>query len=320
MSPLFDLIPLTLVKAVPLLLASFGGLLSELSGVINFGLEGMMLAGAFAAVLGTWATGSPWTGLFCGIGAGAFAGMIHAVASLKLRANQIVSSIGVNLLASGLTGLLLNQIFHVYGTSPGVKGLPDLGKLLPATGPLSIVRGLCEGVPVLVPVSLVIGIALIGFLRWTVPGLRLRACGESPEGAAAAGLMVTRIRFLAVCVGGALAGMGGAFLSIGELSQFVENMTQGRGYLAIAAVILGRWRPVGVLLAVLFFGFAEALSEWLAVRWSDLPNQIFLVLPYLCCFSILAFYTGKRRPPSALGAYRIVLRDGDIRTFGLKNR
>ena len=301
MFDLIHLISLTLGKAAPLLLASFGGLLSELSGVINFGLEGMMLAGSFAAVLGSWATGSAWVGLLCGTGAGAFVGMVHATVSLKFRANQIVSAIGVNLLASGLTGLLLNQIFHVYGTSPGVEGLPDLGMLLPATGPLATVRGLCEGISILAPVSVVIAIALIGFLKWTIPGLRLRACGESPEAAAAVGLMVTRIRFLAVCAGGSLAGMGGAFLSIGVLSQFVENMTQGRGYLAVAAVILGRWRPVGVLLAVLFFGFAEALSEWFAVRWSELPNQIFLVLPYLCCFAILAFYTGRRRPPSALG-------------------
>jgi len=211
-----------------------------------------------------------------------------------------VSAIGVNLLAAGLTGLLLNQVFHVYGTSPGVEALPDFARLLPADAPPFILRGL-EGISILVPVSLIIVIALIPFIKWTVPGLRLRACGENPEGAAAAGIMVIRIRFLAVCAGGALAGMGGAFLSIGELSQFVENMTQGRGYLAIAAVILGRWRPVGVVLAVLFFGFSEAFSEWLAVRWSVLPNQLFLGLPYLACFSILAFYLGKRRPPTALG-------------------
>jgi simple sugar transport system permease protein len=113
--------------------------------------------------------------------------------------------------------------------------------------------------------------------------------------------MVSHIQFFAVCAGGALAGMAGAFLSIGVLSQFVENMTQGRGYLAVAAVILGRWRPLGVMLAVLFFGFAEALSEWLAVRWSALPNQLFLVLPYVACFAILVFYSGRRSPPSALG-------------------
>jgi simple sugar transport system permease protein len=301
MSQVLNLIALTLVKASPLLLAAFGGLLSELSGVINFALEGMMLSGAFAAVLGTWATGSSWIGLFCAIFSGAFIGAVHAGASLKFRANQIVSAIAVNLLAAGLTGFFLNEIFHVYGTSPGVQSLPSLGSILPKACACSTLRRLAEGVSVLVPAAIAIGIALAAALRWTVPGLRLRACGENPDGAKAAGLMVSHIQFLAVCAGGALAGMAGAFLSIGVLSQFIENMTQGRGYLAVAAVILGRWRPVGVMLAVLFFGFTEAFSEWLAVRWSTLPNQIFLVLPYVACLSILVFYSGRRGPPSALG-------------------
>lgn len=301
MSSLFHLIPLTLGKATPLLLASFGGLLSELSGVINFGLEGMMLSGAFAAVMGSWATGSAWAGLFFGICAGVFMAIIHALACVKLRANQIVSAIGVNLLASGLTGLLLNQVFHVYGTSPGVETLPNLGGIFHASGSTSFIGALLEEISVLVPISLFVVIMAISLIKRTVPGLRLRACGENPDAAAAAGLMVPRIRFFAICAGGALAGMGGASLSIGELSQFVENMTQGRGYLAVAAVILGRWRPRGVMFTVLFFGFADAFSEWLAVRWPALPNQIFLGLPYLACFLIMAFYSGKHRPPSALG-------------------
>jgi len=301
MSQFLNLIALTLVKASPLLLAAFGGLLSELSGVINFALEGMMLSGAFAAVLGTWITGSHWIGLLCAVFSGVFTGAVHAGASLKLRANQIVSAIAVNLLAAGLTGFLLNQVFHVYGTSPGVEALPNLGFMLPQTGVSDDLRRLAQGVSVLVPVTLAIGMAVAAFLRWTVPGLRLRACGENPEAARAAGLRVTRIQFLAVCAGGALAGMGGAFLSIGELSQFVENMTQGRGYLAVAAVILGRWRPAGVLAAVLFFGCGEAVSEWFAVRWAALPNEVFLAMPYVACFGVLALYTGRRRPPSALG-------------------
>lgn len=297
----FDLVPLTLMKATPLLLAAFGGLISELSGVINFALEGMMLSGAFAAVLGTWITGSPWTGLLCGISAGALAGCLHVTASIKLRANMIVSAIAVNLLAGGVTGLLLNQVFGVYGTSPGVSRLPELTMFLPASTASSPIFHTLEGISVIIPIAPALALASTALLRWSVIGLRLKACGENPEGAAAAGLMVTRIRFFTVCAGGALAGMGGAFLSIGDLSQFVENMTQGRGYLAVAAVILGRWRPVGVILAVLLFGFSEALSEWLAVRWSTLPNQLFLVLPYLACFATLAFYRGKRKPPSALG-------------------
>lgn len=301
MPQILNLIVLTLVKASPLLLAAFGGLISELGGVINFALEGMMLSGAFAAVLGAWLTGSAWFGLLCAILSGALVGVVHASASLHFRANQIVSAIAINLLAAGLTGFLLNQVFQVYGTSPEVPALPTLAAVLPQAGAGSALRRLAEGTSVLVPVSLLIVIALIAFIKWTVPGLRLRACGENPEGAAAAGLMVVRIRFLAVCAAGMLAGMGGAFLSIGELSRFVENMTQGRGYLAVAAVILGRWRPAGVMLAVLFFGFSEALSEWLAVRWSGLPSQLFLVLPYVACFLVLVLYRGKHNPPSALG-------------------
>lgn len=301
MFQLLNLAALTLVKASPLLLAAFGGLISELSGVINFALEGMMLSGAFGAVLGAWATGSAWVGLSCGIFAGILIAAIHAAASIKFRANQIVSAIAVNLLAAGLTGFLLNQIFHVYGTSPGVRALPSLGSILPEAGVSVSIRRLAEGISVLVPAALTIAAAAAAFLRWTVPGVRLQACGENPEAAKAAGIKASRVQFLALCAGGALAGMGGAFLSIGELSQFVENMTQGRGYLAVAAVILGRWRPTGVLLVVLFFGFGEAVSEWLAVRWTVLPNEVFLVMPYVACFAVLALYTGRRRPPSALG-------------------
>jgi simple sugar transport system permease protein len=301
MSGFFHLALLTLAKTAPLLMAAFGGLLSELSGVINFGLEGMMLSGAFGAVVGSWATGSCWCGLFCGACAGVFAASLHATASLKLRANQILSSIAVNLLAAGLTGFLLNQVFHVYGTSPAVEALPDLGSMLPAGSAFRGLRGFFEGISIAVPAALVIGAAAAVFLKWTVPGLRLRACGESIKAAASAGLSVRRIQFAAVCAGGALAGMGGAFLSIGELSQFVENMTQGRGYLGVAAVILGRWRPSGVYLAALLFGFGEALSEWLAVRRPDLPNQLFLVLPYVISFAVLVLYVGRLRPPTALG-------------------
>ncbi len=299
MSALIDLTSLTVGKAAPLLLAAFGGLVCELGGLINFALEGMMLCGAFAAVLGTWATGSPWLGLLFGITAGIIASAMHATASLKLGANQIVSSIAVNLLAAGLTGLLLNQIFGVYGTSPTVAKLPEISTLLHRN--MTSPGGIFEGISILVPVAFALAGVVIAFLRWTVAGLRLKACGESPEAAAAAGLPVFRIRFLAACAGGALAGMAGAYLSIGDLSQFVENMTQGRGYLAIAAVILGRWRPAGVLAAVLFFGFCDAASEWLSVRWTALPEQLFFALPYAACFAILAFHSGKRRPPSALG-------------------
>lgn len=278
------LLPLSLSKATPLLLAGMGGLISELSGVINFALEGMMLMGAFGAVWVSFATGSPWWGLLGGAAGGISIGLLHAIACLWFRTNQIISSIALNLLATGLTGMLLNQVFDIYGTSPTVKGLPDM-----------------MGVPILTAFAFCLFVGLACLLRWSIVGLRIRACGENPVAAHAAGLSVTRIRAFAILAGSALAGLAGAYLSIGELSQFVENMTHGRGYLAIAAIILGRWTPDGLFLASLLFGLSEACSEWLAVRWPDLPQQAFLAFPYIVCFAVLMFRLGRRSPPSALG-------------------
>jgi general nucleoside transport system permease protein len=294
---------LVLSKATPLLLASLGGLISELSGVINFALEGMMLAGAFGAMWATFAFQSPWAGLVGGMVGGVIIAVCHGAASLKLRANQIVSAIALNLFAAGATGMLLNQVFGVYGTSPTVKRLPDLEQFFSTVIPQQI-GGLAPfwgRLSVLVPVALILGLAVLGAFRWTPWGLRLRACGENPTAAAAAGIAVVPTRFLAVCASGVLAGLGGAYLAIGELSQFVEGITQGRGYLAIAALILGRWRPLGVLWAALFFGLSQAASEWLAVQWSTLPSQVFLALPYGICLAILIVQFGRRQPPSALG-------------------
>ena len=300
---LIHLVVLMLGKATPLWLACLGGLLSELSGVINFALEGMMLMGAFGAVWMTFWSGSPWVGLLGGALGGFFIGVLHGFICLKMRVNQIVSSIGLNLLAAGISGTLLNQVFDVYGTSPSVKRLPSIGHLmtwLGGEGTLGV-SSLIQGISMLAPVTLVFVFAAVWMFRESVWGLRIRACGENPDAARAAGLSVATIRFCAASAGGALAGLGGAYLSIGELSQFVEQMTHGRGYLAIAAVILGRWKPSKVLLAALLFGFCEALSEWLSVRWTALPQQAFLSLPYVICLSVLLFQIGPKRPPSALG-------------------
>jgi general nucleoside transport system permease protein len=300
---LLHLISLMLSKTAPLLLGCLGGLLAEQSGVINFALEGMMLLGAFGAVWATYVSGSPWVGMIGGAAGGMIIGILHSFISLKLRANQIVSSIALNLMASGLTGMLLNQVFEVYGTSPSVANLPSIQELIVQLFPS--IQTHTESFPlrlsVLAPMALILWALTAGFLKWNVCGLRIRACGENPAAARAAGLDVTRIRFLTVVFGGSLAGLGGAYLSIGELSQFVEHMTQGRGYLAIAALILGRWSPHGILAATLFFGLNEALSEWMAVRWSQLPHEAFLAFPYVISFLVLIFHFGKRHAPSALG-------------------
>jgi simple sugar transport system permease protein len=294
----------SLAKATPLLLAAFGGLISELAGVVNFALEGMMLAGAFGAVWASYETGSPWIGLMAGALGGACIAILHATACLQWRANQIVSSIALNLLASGVTGLLLHQVFKAYGTSPSVAAIPYISSLnLVDSIPMVEVwmRPLLDNLSVMSPITLCIVLFLIAMIQWSVLGLRLRACGENPLAAESAGIAVFRLRFLTVFCGGALAGLGGAYLAICELSQFVENMTRGRGYLAVAALILGRWRPLGVFAAAVLFGAGEACSEWLAVRLPQFPYQIFLVLPYLACTLALLVPIGKRPPPSSLG-------------------
>lgn len=303
MSILVHLLVLALGKTTPLFLTCSGGLLSEVSGVINFALEGMMLFGAFTAVWVSHVSGSAWLGLLGGAAGGMILGSLHALASLRFRANQIVSSIAVNLLAVGLTGMLLNQVFHAYGTSPTVPHLPNVGEVLalfsPAAvdaGPFSVLR-----LSVLVPLTALLAVALFVFFSRSKAGLHIRACGENPFAAEASGLAVVRIRFLSVLASGALAGLGGAYLSIGTLSQFVEHMTHGRGYLAIAALILGRWRPAGILLVCLLFGLSEAVAEWLSVRWAGLAPQAFLAFPYVLCMIVLLFQAGQRRPPSSLG-------------------
>jgi ABC-type uncharacterized transport system permease subunit len=302
MATWLHLLSLTLGKLTPLLLAAMGGLFSELSGVINFALEGMMLAGAFGAVWGSHVSGSPWVGLALGATSGMLIAAFHAFVCLRFRANQIVSSIALNLLSAGLTGMLLNAVFGVYGTSPAAPPLPKLSSAGLVPGPAAGAgTGVLAGLSIMVPLALVLSLAVIIVFRHTVLGLRIRACGESSLAAEAAGLATTRIRFSAIVTGGALAGMAGAYLAIGELSQFVENMTHGRGYLAIAALILGRWRPVGVLLATLLFGFSEALSEWLAIGWPQFPSQLFLVLPYVVCLVVLTGRIGSGQPPSGLG-------------------
>ncbi len=243
MSGIMTLFLLGASQSAPLLLACLGGLLSESGGVINFALEGMMLVGAFTAVWVTHVTGSPWMGLLGGAAGGMAVAVVHGVASLAFRANQIVSSIALNLLAAGLTGTLLNHVFRVYGTSPTVSKLPAMGDWLPwLEGSGLAVAGGLGSLPVLGPCAFLASLFVWYFLLHTPWGLSIRACGENPLAASSAGLKVAWIRFGAVTAGGVFAGVGGSCLSIGELAHFVERMTQGRGYLAVAALILGRGR------------------------------------------------------------------------------
>jgi len=292
---LWVILRLTVSKATPLLLAALGGLASERAGVINIALEGMMLAGAFGAAAGGIAFGSAAAGIACGILLAVLFAALHAIACLRLQVDQIVSGTAVNLLALGVTGYLLFELFGVHGSSPTAPRLA-IPQGLPNSGPGSVL-----GQPVTAAIAFLLPFGAWYILFRTPLGLRVRAIGESPQTARAAGLKPIRIQTAAVLVSGALAGLGGAHLALGDLSQFVERMTAGRGFMALAALIVGKWHPLGVLVACTLFGLAEAGADSLQSFTSAIPSQVFLALPFVLTMLVLAGFVGRSRPPGGLG-------------------
>ncbi len=277
----------TIRLSTPLILAALGGLFSERSGVVNIALEGMMLAGAFTAAAVTFATGSPWLGLIGAIAAGVAVAAIHAVACIRYRADHVVVGTAINILMIGLPGFLSGAFFLSSGATPQLP----IEQLIPRA-PIVLAFSL-------VPLSWYV-------LYRTAFGLRLRAVGENPEAADAAGINVAKIRYSGVLLSGALAAIGGAYLSIGQSSLFTRNMTSGRGFIALAALIFGKWRPVQTLLACLFFGFTEAVTIQMQgvvklPSGADIPVQFIQMVPYVLTIVVLAGFIGHSRPPRALG-------------------
>jgi ABC-type uncharacterized transport system permease subunit len=275
--------------AVPYLLAAAGGVLSERVGVIALGLEGMMLAGAFGAVLGAHASGSPWVALPAAIGAAWVATALLAVATLRYRANHVVVGVALNLLVAAATRFFLRLAFDSASNSPRVAGFGE-------DGGSALLAGTANPL-------LWLGVVALPALGWTLAqtrfGLRVRAVGEKPEAAASLGVPVGRIRLQGVLLAGALAGLGGAFLSL-EQHQFTNGMTAGRGFIALAAVIFGRWEPRRVAVACLLFATAETLQIQLqGAQW--LPSQFVEMIPYLLTIIALAGVVGRSPAPAALG-------------------
>ncbi len=280
---ILELIPATIRMSTPLALAALGGIYSERTGVVNIGLEGIMLMGAYGYVFGTYTFASPWIGLIIGISFGSTLGLFHAIASIAFRANQIVSGVAINLLAIGITEFLGRQ-----ATSQRVEGLRHWD--LPVIGSYSFI--------VYLTFSLVIVSQILLFK--TVWGLRLCAAGESTEALDALGLSRSRHQYIGVMISGILASAGGCFLA-SEAHYFTKGMTAGRGYVALAAVIFGKWKPFGSGVACLLFGFASALE--LANRW-QIPSQLLNSLPYLLTMIVLVGVIGKAIPPAGLGKHQ----------------
>jgi general nucleoside transport system permease protein len=284
--------------ATPLIFGAMGGILSERSGVINIGLEGMMLMGAFFGIFGADVFGSWFIGILVGVGAGAVMGLVHAFVSISLRADQVVSGTGINILAIGITGYVF--IFHYgdQGTPSDISRIP--GVTLPLIEDIPFIGEAIGRMNLLTWAALIIVPILSVYLFRTRGGLRLRSVGEKPRAADSLGLPVLRTRYLAVTASGALAALGGVFLSIGLLGSFNEEMTAGRGFIALAAVIFGSWRPFGALAGACLFGFSTALAQRLSV-FSESTAVLFQALPYVLTLVVVAGVIGRSRPPAAIG-------------------
>src|SRR3954452_8819976 len=292
----FALLYSALRSSTPLIFAALGGLFSERSGVINIALEGLMLAGAFTAAVATYELHNPYLGLLCGMAAGGVLAWIYAVACIKFQADQVVSGMAINFLMIGLPALISGAVYDSSGSTPQIDKAEQLTSWFDnRISVASIV------VFLLVPVC--------WYVLYKTPfGLRLRATGENPAAADAAGVNVIRLRYVAVAISGILAAAGGAYLSIGQSSLFTRNMTAGRGFIALAALILAKWRPIPVMLACLFFGFTEALTNQIqGAPWAkmpsgeDIPIQFIQMIPYVLTIIVLAGFIGLSRAPKALG-------------------
>lgn len=283
--------------AAPLLLSATGELVSERAGVLNMSVEGMMLTGAFAGAVGAQATGSPTLGLLIGVIAVIPVALLQAFLSNTLRANQIVTGIGINILVLGATTIASRGIFGERSRSI----IPGLAKwALPPFGEIPVFGEEVFSQAWLLYLGFVIIIAVAFVMRYTALGLAIHAAGSAPRALDKSGLSVTRIRYGAVLFSGVMSALGGIFLSIGDIHTFTEGMTNGVGYLAIAAVIFGNWKIGRTLLACLLFGSATALQFLLPSLGVDVPNAILIMLPYLLALLAIAGLVGRQTSPAAL--------------------
>lgn len=295
LTPTFILILLfsMIRSATPLIFAALGGMFSERAGVINIALEGLMLTGAFVAAVVTYEAQNPYLGLVAGMIAGGLVALVFAVAVIKFEADQVVAGFAISMLMLGLPAVISSRLYDSAGSTQQIAKeflLPDFYNRLSIASILAFA---------IVPIC--------WYALYKTPfGLRIRAAGENPEAADAAGVNVIRLRYIAVIISGVLAAAGGAYLSIGQSSLFTRGMTAGRGYIALAALILAKWKPIPVLFACLFFVFTEALSIQIQgvikmPSGEDIPVQFIQMIPYVLTIIVLAGFIGLSRAPKALG-------------------
>jgi len=287
----------TIRMATPILIASLGEIFCELSGILNIGIEGTMLAGSLAGFIGTYYTGSIAFGVISGITIGGIFGLIMAILSIKLRANQIACGIILNILSLGLTGFLYRTIFGITTLPPGIKTLKTIP--LPFLNKIPFFGDILFNQNILVYITFLLVLISYIIIYKTTWGLKLRATGEYPEAADTAGINVYIVRYICVVTGGMFAGLGGTFLTM-ELGMFMDNITSGRGFIALAAVIFGKWHPFGAMGGALIFGLADAFQLRLQTLGYNIPHELLLMFPYILTIIILTGIIGKSNSPSAL--------------------
>jgi simple sugar transport system permease protein len=288
MNDLLFIFSTTLMYSTPLIFAALGGLMSEKTGIVNIGLEGMMTLGAFVASWAAIKSSNPWIGLLCGGLAGIILSSLHALASIKLKANQVVSGMAINFLGGGLSIFLCRLFFEGTSMTPPL----DLDKKIPTLFDQYYT----------VYIAFLLTLLIWFMFNKTILGLRLISVGEHPKSADAAGFSVSLYRSIGVLSSGFLAGIGGASLSIAIVSNFRPTLISGQGFIAIAALIFGKWKPVGTMMACLFFGFSQALVVYIGGKEElQISSQLLSILPYILTLIVLAGFMGKTTAPSALG-------------------
>ncbi|MBD2385010.1 ABC transporter permease [Cylindrospermum sp. FACHB-282] len=293
-----DYLLASLHLAVPLAFATLGGLYSERSGILNIALEGMLLTGAFTSAAATFYTGNPWLGMFTALIAGSLVGLLHGFLSITLRVDQLVSGLAINLVAAGITSFLARIVFSGSSTQrlPGIEAIN-----IPVLANIPLIGTLLFQQDIFVYLLLLLIALTTYFLFHTSFGLTLRAVGEYPQAADTSGVKVPLVRYCAVVISGCLASLGGAYLTLVQVRLFSEGMSAGKGFIAIAALIFGRWHPIGSSLACLLFGATEALQLRIQALGVNIPYQFLLMLPYAIAILALVGLAGKSTPPKALG-------------------
>ncbi len=287
--------------SVPLVFAAIGGVFSERAGIINLGLEGMLLTGAFAGVLGSYLTGNPYIGILFAIMGGALIGFIFALFTIKFEANHVVAGVGLNILMLGITTWLMQILWGSRGTSVNVTGLGEI--TIPILSSIPILGKLFGSHNILVYVMFIVVVFSWIILFKTPFGLRLRVVGEHQKAADTLGIKIRKIQYTSLIFSGVLCGLGGAYLSLGHLNWFSMNMSAGRGYMALAANIFGGWNPLGAFGASYLFAYTDALQMRMQALNLNVPNEIIQMIPYILTILVLAGAMIRSRPPAGLGKH-----------------